>query len=104
VNAKFIRIVAPPAPQCFSTRDVWVEHLISAEQAFVGKKPVRVDGRNTARPFIDGKYNPHYQFCRDCTAKHAHEMTLAGKCAFKAYVASLLPAEPTKEGACSSST
>lgn len=105
MNAKLIAIHAPPAPKCFETRDIWVEYLASADQAVVGKQPKRNDSRASAWPFVDGKYNPHFAFCSDCPAKHAHAMFVAKRCDFKAYVASLTPAAPTEaEGACSSST
>jgi hypothetical protein len=83
VNLKLVAIHAPPAPKCFAARDIWVEYLHSAQQAAVGPK---------VKPFVDGRYNPQYPFCRDCPAKHAHAMFLAKRCDFKAYVISLVPA------------
>lgn len=86
MNRKLIAIVAPPAPKCFETRDIWVEYLISAEQGTHGKK---------RGPFENGKYRPDFQFCKDCPAQHAHAMYVAGRCDWKGYVANLRASTPT---------
>ena len=95
MNLKLIAIHAPPAPKCFDTRSIWIEYLHSAQQSAAG------GGRtsNAIKPFVDGRYSPEYPFCRDCSARHAHAMTRAGRCDHKGYVASITPAEaePAKE-------
>ena len=93
VTMRFIAIHAPPAPKCFESRDVWVSYLQSAHQAAVGNK---------VKPFVNGRYNPEYPFCRDCPAKHAHAMYVAGRCDPKGWVRSITPVK--EEGAQCSST
>jgi hypothetical protein len=94
LNIKLIPIQAPPAPKCFEARDIWVEYLISTQKALAGKKATeRADSRTSAQPFVNDRYNPHFAFCRDCPAKHAHAMSVEGRCDFKGYVASLTAGE-----------
>lgn len=101
MNVKLIPIHAPPAPKCFETRDVWVSYLVSAHQAAAGgtKRASSQGGRssNAIKPFVDGKYNSAYPFCRDCPAQHAHAMTVAGRCDFAGWVASITPATTEQE-------
>lgn len=87
MNRSVIWLKAPPAPRCFESRSLWVEFLDSAQSA--GK----------VLPFKNGEYRPDFQFCSDCSAQHAHEMHLQGRCNPKAYRASLIPAAPQGEGA-----
>jgi hypothetical protein len=81
---------APPAPRCFSARDIWISYLTTAQE---------VD-KDSARPFgPDGQYRPDFAFCRDCASKHAAVMTLEGRCDYHGYVAGLKAQE---EATCSS--
>lgn len=96
MNIKLIAIHAPPAPKCFDTRSIWIEYLVSAQQAAVGSK---------VRPFVDGKYRTDFPFCQDCRAAHSHAMYVAGRCDWRGYIASITPPTPeTQEAAQCSST
>ena len=87
MQAKTVSLLAPPAPKCFEVRMQWLTYLHSAQAG------------NKSKPFKDGKYRPQYQFCRDCSAQKAHEMTQRGKCDFKAYQASLTCGAPLESAA-----
>lgn len=80
MKAKFIPIAAPTAPRCFSSRDQWVQYLISAQRH---PKPER-------RPFVGEEYRAGFCFCRDCPAIHRAEMEDRRRCDFDGYVASVI--------------
>lgn len=75
---RFIPIVAPEAPRCFSSRGQWVEYLCEAQKHF---KPER-------RPFVgpDLQYRARFCFCRDCPATHRADMEDQGRCDYDGYV------------------
>ncbi len=77
MKAKVIAMAAPEAPRCFSSRNQWVQYLVSAQRH---PKPER-------RPFVTDEYRAGFCFCRDCPATHRADMEDRGRCDFEGYVA-----------------
>lgn len=76
-KARIVITLAPTAPPCFSSRDQWLEYLVScaADQR----------ARHAAGPVIEprgkpAQFNYAFAFCADCRAQHAYAMTVAGRC------------------------
>lgn len=68
-----IRRTAPPAPACFSARDIWVSYLITSQA-----DKAKAFG---TRPFtLHGEWNPRFSFCADCTRAHEAAMRAEGRC------------------------
>lgn len=75
-SQRLIEDLAPPNPPCFTGREQWVTYLLashgaSREAGILGP----VDMRKTPPVF-----NLRFDYCEDCTAKHALRMQLAGRC------------------------
>lgn len=73
-----VRDLAPPAPPCFASRDIWVEFLVSAAA-------VQVTPGGTEDPLLihaDGRveFNHRLNFCADCPAVFARQMDRQGRC------------------------
>lgn len=71
--------LAPSAPPCFTDRLSWLEYLVSYmddkdEIRKVGSRGP-VDMRQTAP-----RFNFAFDFCRDCSARHALAMQAQGRC------------------------
>lgn len=69
--------IAPPAPPCFGTRDIWVEYLASAAAS---QKQTKVFEMEPVLLLDPPRVNPHYRFCSDCNAQHSLRMEFAGRC------------------------
>lgn len=68
-----IRRLAPPAPACFSARDIWLEYLITSQA-----DKAKAFG---TRPFtLNSEWNPRFSFCADCTRGHEAAMRAEGRC------------------------
>lgn len=70
--------LAPTAPPCFEARDIWLSYLTSAAEAWR-------DGFRSVGPLLyeegaQPRFNPRFNFCADCSAKHALAMTRTGRC------------------------
>lgn len=73
-----VRDLAPHAPPCFASRDIWVEFLASAAA-------VQVTPGGTEDPLLihaDGRveFNHRLNFCADCPAVFALRMDRLGRC------------------------
>lgn len=74
-SQRLIEDLAPPPPPCF-TRPQWIAYLLASHGA---SREAQILGP------IDMRRNPpvfnlRFDYCEDCTAKHALTMQLAGKC------------------------
>lgn len=61
---------ARSTPGCFPDRIAWAEYLRSSQIC----KKLR------PKPFIDGEYNPAFNFCKDCSPMFQQQMTNVGRC------------------------
>lgn len=84
---KLIPTLAPPAPRCFSTRDIWIEMLVVAQKCKAESK----------RPFVDGRYVPSFNFCSGCTPDYQAQMTALKRCDPNGYRRALQPTESKSE-------
>lgn len=73
-RATVIRL-APVHPPCFDSRVQWHEFLASAAEEQRDGKAGPLDLRKTEPAF-----NRRWDFCKDCTAKHAIAMQQQSRC------------------------
>lgn len=78
MKRSLINVLAPPAPACFSARDIWVGYLESTQN----------DKCASQRPFIRIRvveqahmaWNESFNHCRDCIEAHRDDMQRVGRC------------------------
>lgn len=70
MNIRLVQEMAPPTPACFTARDIWAEYLLAAQRS----------RKVYALPFVNGIFNPAWDFCKDCNGEHKALMQLASKC------------------------
>jgi hypothetical protein len=70
-------------------RGAWVDYLLECHQQgarqLAGKKQSPFDAA--------GRFKPAFNFCRDCTFEHAHQMRALGRCNPKQFHVRVVPAE-----------
>ncbi|MCU7372828.1 hypothetical protein PEC18_18680 [Paucibacter sp. O1-1] len=78
---RLVEQLAPVAPPCFESRSIWISYLKSAAEA---QKTDGVENSTTVvlifRQGERPQFNHRFAYCRDCAAKHAHAMHIAGLC------------------------
>lgn len=67
--------LAPAAPPCFSDRLTWLEYLCDAQVAANGNTRGPLDLRKSPP-----RFSLTFDFCQDCSAKHALAMQAEGRC------------------------
>lgn len=81
MNRKIISILAPRAPPCFATRDIWLEFLASSMDAGLKEAP---DGKfkpgPVARPFVNSQFNPGWSYCTECLPSYQRRMRAESRC------------------------
>ena len=65
----------PASPPCFSDRLSWVEFVVAADEAAKQGARGPIDMRK-APP----RFNPAFDFCSECPAKHSWKMQEQGRC------------------------
>jgi hypothetical protein len=76
-RADLAAALAPPAPPCFGSRDSWTEYVASAAEA---QKEQHAPGPLLIQAGQPVRFNPAFDFCADCMAKHRALMSAAGRC------------------------
>ena len=71
--------LAPVAPPCFEARDIWVEYLKSAAE-YGGSDKVHHSTPLLGKRGEVPRFNYDFNFCGDCSSKHAASMVLQGRC------------------------
>lgn len=67
--------VAPQAPRCFPSRQIWLEYLQSAQDH---PNPKR-------RPFDGEHYKQDFNFCLECPPKYRRSMEIEMRCDYRIY-------------------
>ena len=65
--------LAPAAPPCFPDRLTWIEYLKTALDDVKRFGPLDLRGP-------EPRFNYRFDFCGECTAKHAHAMQVQSRC------------------------
>lgn len=76
-RASEVQALAPAAPPCFQTRTQWVEYAASAAEH---QRPGHAPGPLLFEPGKPVRFNPRFDFCRDCTERHEGAMKAQGRC------------------------
>lgn len=87
--------LAPTAPPCFSSRGQWVEFSATAA---IYQRQGHTPGPLVLAHGVPVRFNPRFNFCKDCTEAHQGAMQAAGKCKPR-YLIELAAQAATKESA-----
>lgn len=73
MDRRVIAILAPPAPPCFATRDIWLSYLTSCQEDKLKSR--------TTRPFDErGRYKSDFSYCVNCRPEYQRQMEAENRC------------------------